>query len=119
MVTKIAMTLDTTQSVPLTLWDDGTIRVTGTRLLLDMIIHAHQRGDIPEVIADSFPAASVAEVYAIIAYYLNNKTELDKYLEEQEKEAEEIRKKIEAMPGYKERQESFRQKLAERRKNLE
>jgi uncharacterized protein (DUF433 family) len=112
------MTIDTTQSVPLTLWEDGTIRVTGTRLLLDMIINAHKQGDIPEIIAESFPSVSVAEVYAIIAYYLNNKEKIEKYLAEQEKEAEEIKKKLESIPGYTEKQLKFDEILNKRRKNL-
>lgn len=112
------MTIDATQSVPLTLWEDGTIRVKGTRLLLDMIIHAYKRGDIPEVIADSFPAASLAEVYAIIAYYLNNQEEIDKYLEKRKKEGEEIRKLIEADPKHQARTKELAEMLAEKNKHL-
>jgi uncharacterized protein (DUF433 family) len=94
------MTLDTKQTVPLTLWEDGTIRVKGTRLLLDMIVNAHNRGEIPEDIAEAFPAASVADVYTIIAYYLHNKRKIDEYLELREKEAVKISKLIESDPKH-------------------
>jgi|SRR5882757_8688545 len=113
------MTLDTTQTVPLTLWKDGSIRVKGTRLLLDMIVNAHNRGEIPEDIADAFPAASVANVYAIIAYYLNNKKKIDKYLKQQEKDAIEIGKRLESLPGYKERQRELEEILEKRRREIE
>jgi uncharacterized protein (DUF433 family) len=107
------MQLETTQQVPLTLWKDGTIRVKGTRLLIDTIVYAYRRGECPEEIFDSFPSTDygVADIYSIIAYYLTHKDQIEKYLAEREKEAEEIRKKIESAPGYKERSDRLREKL--------
>ena len=101
------ITLETTQTIPLTLWKDGTIRVKGSRLLIDMIVNAHNRGECPEAIAEAFPSATVAEIYSIIAYYLNNKSKIDKYLMKREKEAEEIWKKIESDPKHKARIEEL------------
>ncbi len=99
------MIIETTQRVPLTLWKDGTIRVKGTRLLIDMIVGAHHRGECPEEIFESFPSDvyTVADIYSIIAYYLSNKSKIDKYLAKREKEAEEIWKKIESDPKYQSR----------------
>ena len=110
------MTLETTQTIPLEVWEDGTIRVKGTRLLIDMIVNAHNRGECPEEIFESFPSNeyTVADIYSIIAYYLTHKNKIDKYLAKREKEAEEIRKQIEAMPGYLEKREELRKKLLER-----
>ena len=104
---RFMMTLETTQTIPLTLWKDGTIRVKGSRLLLDMIVNAHNRGECPEAIAEAFPSATVAEIYLIIAYYLNHKPKIDKYLVKREKEAEEIRRKIEADPKHQARIKEF------------
>lgn len=109
--------IETTQKVPLTLWKDGSIRVKGTRLLIDMIIGAHNRGECPEDIFESFPSDiyKVADIYSIIAYYLTHKTKIDKYLDKREKEAEKIWKKIEALPNY----QQNRQKLLDyKKKNL-
>jgi uncharacterized protein (DUF433 family) len=110
------MTLETTQKVPLTLWKDGTIRVKGTRLLIDIIINAHKRGECPEEIFDSFPSEiyTIADIYSIIAYYLTYKSKIDKYLAKREKEAEEIRTQIESVPGYKEDRDELREKLLSR-----
>lgn len=96
------MILETTQKVPLTLWKDGTIRVKGTRLLIDMIVDAHNRGECPEEIFDSFPSDvyNIADIYSIIAYYLKNKSKIDKYLANREKDAEKFWKKLEADPEY-------------------
>lgn len=105
------MTLETTQKIPLALWKDGSIRVKGTRVLLDIIIGAHKRGECPEDIAEAFPSVNVADVYSIIAYYLTHKSQIEKYLVKREKEAEEIKKQIELIPGYKENREKLREKL--------
>ncbi len=88
--------------MPIEQWEDGSIRVGGTRLLIDMIVHAHNCGESPEDIHEAFPSSSytVADIYAVIAYYLSHKSEIDKYLADREKEAEEIWEKIEADPVW-------------------
>lgn len=111
------MTIDPTQTVPLTIWKDGTIRVKGTRLPIDMIVNAHHRGECPEEIYEAFPSDvyTVADIYSIIAYYLSNKSKIDKYLVKRETQAKKIREEIESMPGYKERTDYLREKLLARR----
>lgn len=111
------MTIETPQTIPLTVWKDGTIRVKGTRLLLDIIINEYKSGAIPEEITESFPSVKAAEVYAIIAYYLTHKEQVEKYLEKQECEAAEIRKQIESMPDYQEKRNQLREELLRRWKN--
>ena len=107
------MTLETTQKVPLTLWQDGSIRVKGTRLLIDMIVEAHNRGECPEEIFESFPSDiyTVADIYSIIAYYLTHRTKIDKYIAKREKEAEKIWKKIESDPNYKKNRLKLKERL--------
>lgn len=113
--------LNTIQTVPLTIWEDGTIRVKETRLPIDRIIYAHRQGECPEAIFESFPSKeyTVADIYLIVAFYLQNKTEIDKYLTRREKEAEKIRKKIESAPGYQESRDELRKKLLARWKEKE
>lgn len=110
------MTLQTTQKVPLKIWEDGSIRVKGTRLPIDRIVYAYKNGECPEEIFSSFPsdAYTVADIYSIIAYYLQNKEKIEKYLEKREIEANKIREKVESMPDYKEKTEELRKKLLER-----
>jgi uncharacterized protein (DUF433 family) len=102
---QFCLGIETTRKVSLTAWKDGTIRVKSTRLLVAMIIYAHQRSEIPEDIFESFPSDfyTVADIYSIIGYYLANKAIFDKYLAKREKEAEKTRKQIESIPGYKEK----------------
>lgn len=59
---------------------DQVYRIKGTRVALDSIIYKFQQGRSPEAIQDSFPALSLSQVYAAIAYYLDHQAELDAYL---------------------------------------
>src|SRR5262245_41125168 len=63
----------------------GTVyRIKGARVALDSIIYQFQQGRSPEAIQDAFPALSLSQVYAAIAYYLDHQAELDHYLTQQE-----------------------------------
>lgn len=107
------MTLETTQTVPLEIWEDGTIRVGGTRLLIDMIVEAHNDGRCPEDIYESFPSKyyTVADIYSVIAYYLSHKAAIDKHLAEKERKAEAIRRKYEGTSEH----QAFRAELRRRK----
>jgi len=96
------MTIETTQTVPLSFWKDGTIRIKGTRLLLDMIVGAHNRGECPEEIFEAFPSDeyTVADIYSVIAYYLSHKVKIDAHLSKRKAKAEAIWKKIESDPKH-------------------
>ena len=59
---------------------DQVYRIKGTRVALDSVIYKFQQGRSPESIQDAFPALSLSQVYAAIAYYLDHQTELDDYL---------------------------------------
>jgi uncharacterized protein (DUF433 family) len=80
---------------PLRTGADGVVRVGGTRVTLDSILHAHRRGDTPEEIAEGFPTVPLADIYAVIAYYLHYREEVDAYLAEQEAAGERVRREVE------------------------
>jgi len=82
--------------VPLREDEYGAIRVGNTRMLLDLVIHAFRDGASAEGIVESYDALNLADVYAIISYYLSHPEPIDAYLRRREKEAEAIRAKIEA-----------------------
>lgn len=109
------MTLETTQPVPLEKWDDGTIRIGGTRLLIDMVVDAHNQGVCPEEIYESFPSKyyTVADIYSVIAYYLSHKAAIDKHLADKDIAAEKIWKRIEADPKNIALREKLRARKAE------
>ena len=62
--------------------DDGALRIAGTRVGLDTIIDYFQEAQTPEQIARSFPAVTLAQVYGAIAYYLENKKQVDDFFAE-------------------------------------
>lgn len=54
--------------------------VEGTRIALDSIVYAFQKGLSPESIVQSFPLLTLEQVYGSIAFYLANRAEIDTYL---------------------------------------
>jgi uncharacterized protein (DUF433 family) len=85
-----------TERVPLRMDQSGSIRVGSTRVLLDLVISAHNAGATPEQIVESYPTLDLADVYDVIAYYLRHRAEIDQYIGQRAVEAEELRKEIEA-----------------------
>ncbi len=84
------------ETAPITIDQDGAARVGGTRVLLDVIVEAFLDGESPEEIHDSYDAVKLVDVYAVIAYYLNHREEVDAYMRQREEEAEALRRRIEA-----------------------
>ena len=107
-------TLESTQIVPLTTWEDGSIRIRGSRVTLDSIIHSYKLGETPEQIADSFPPVSLADIYAAITYYLTHTAEVEEYLRERETEADEVQQRIESAPDYQAKKNQMRERLLAR-----
>jgi uncharacterized protein (DUF433 family) len=97
--------------VPLQVNEEGVVLVTGTRVPLDTVIHAYQRGDSAKEIVEQFDVLKLADVHAIIAYYLDHQAEVDEYLHRREAEAEVVRRFIEEKFD----QKSVRERLLARR----
>jgi uncharacterized protein (DUF433 family) len=62
--------------------------VAGTRISLDSVVYAFNEGQSPESIQEDFPQLKRAQIYGAIAFYLDHQAEIDKYLEETEREFE-------------------------------
>ncbi|MDQ2808849.1 MAG: DUF433 domain-containing protein [Chloroflexota bacterium] len=90
----------TPEKVPLRTNADGTVLVGQTRVPLETVVHGYQQYQSPEAIVQSYSSLSLAEVYLVIAYYLQHEAEVDAYLAEQDHQAAAIRREIEAQPGY-------------------
>lgn len=82
--------------IPIRINQDGDALIGETRVRLETVIAAFHQGDSPEQIVDSFDVLTLADVYAVIAYYLNNRDAVDAYIQQQEMSAEAIRQEIEA-----------------------
>ena len=85
-----------TAEIPLATDPHGVVRVGATRVTLDSVVGAFRAGATPEEIAQQFPALVLADVYQVIAYYLNHTAEVDSYLASRQKEADSLRTEIES-----------------------
>lgn len=72
------------EPVPLETDADGAVRVGGSRVTLDTLVAAFQAGDSPEEIHEQYPTVDLADVYAVLAYYLRHTREVDTYLDSRE-----------------------------------
>ena len=68
----------------------GRPRIAGTRLTVRTIVYRAREGLTPEQIAEDYPHITVAHVYAALACYHANRTELDHRIAEDEAEEIEI-----------------------------
>jgi uncharacterized protein (DUF433 family) len=75
---------------------DGVFRVGGTRVTLDTVIGAFNNGCSPEEIALKYPSLGLTDIYAVITYYLWHQQEVEAYLEERRRQAEETQRLNEA-----------------------
>jgi uncharacterized protein (DUF433 family) len=102
--------------VPLRADDRGGLRVGDSRVSLDTLIHEYEKGEDPESIVHNYPTLQLADVYAVIAYYLRHSDEVNTYLQRRQVEAAELRREIESQqPGRAE----LRAKLLARRAEQE
>lgn len=85
-----------TITVPLQRDEHGAIRVSGTRVTLDMVITRFRQGATPDDIHESFDALPINDIYAVIAYYLAHRDDLDAYIQRREEEGERLRQEWEA-----------------------
>lgn len=93
---KTMISTPITIPVPLRTDQDGVIRVGNTRVTLLTVVNRYRVGDSAEAIHEGFPTLSLAEIHAVIAYYLQNRSEIDAYIQQIETEAERWRTEYEA-----------------------
>ena len=98
------------QVIPLKVDQDGVIRVGETRVTLDTVVHTFEHGHTAEEIVSHYPALRLADVYAVIAYYLNNKAEVQTYLQQQHEESQKTWEQIEHKADY----QVFRERMLTR-----
>jgi uncharacterized protein (DUF433 family) len=80
---------------PPLVFDHGVIRVRGTRVSLESIVYAFDRGASAEEIVDGYPTLDLAAVYGTLAYVLQNRDDVDRYLARRRVEAEKLRAEVE------------------------
>src|SRR3981081_2397617 len=84
-----------TLAVPLREEPAGVLRVGKSRVLLELVIRAYQRGASPQEIVRMYDTLALGDVFAVIAYSLAYPDDIDGYLCICDEEAAAIRREIE------------------------
>ena len=81
-------------TLPLQEDEHGVLRVTGSRVPIDLLIYAYRNGATAEEIALDYPTLKLADIHAVLSFYLLNQADADAYLETQEALSEEVYQKV-------------------------
>ena len=106
--------IDSLQETRLTVTADGTIRVGDSQVSLGSVLYHFKMGAVPEEISQMFPSLQLADVYAVIAYYLSHSDVIEDYLRQQEADGDRIQAEIENQPGYQTAMREMRDRLLTR-----
>ena len=87
--------MQTSLEVPLTQDSKGRYVIRGTKLPLELVLNDYLRGYSAERIASQYNDINIRDIYAVLAYYHDNRKELDNYLEEQNRLSSEFHAAIE------------------------
>jgi uncharacterized protein (DUF433 family) len=81
------------EKIPIETDEDGVIRVGNTRVTLETLVLAFNIGSTAEEIVYQFPVLNLADVYAVITYYLRNRDTVEKYLNNRMQLAEQVKRR--------------------------
>lgn len=90
-----------TEPTLLSVSPDNVILVRGTRVPLDTIVFEFKQGTTAEGIVEQYSSVDLADVYAVISYYLRHQNEVESYLQQRQKLAEDVRAENERRFPYK------------------
>jgi len=74
------------EAIPLSKDAHGVYRIGGTRVTLDLVVRAFNRGATAEEIVQKFPSLELSDVYQVIGYYLKYSRELAEYFKTRERD---------------------------------
>lgn len=84
------------EAPPLRVDAGGVVRVGKSRVILDLVVSQYEDGMTPEDMVRAYDTLVLADVYAVIAYYLRHRDEVLAYLRRREEQAQALQAKIEA-----------------------
>ncbi|MBN8729274.1 MAG: DUF433 domain-containing protein [Acidobacteria bacterium] len=84
------------EPVPIETGADDFMRVRGTRVPVETVVHAFRDGATAEEIAQRYSSLSLADVYQVIGYYLRHRAEMDACVAEREELHDEARRENES-----------------------
>lgn len=93
----------------LTLDKHGQVLCSGHRIGLVDVIHFFNEGYSAEMIASQFPTLALSLIYKVIGFYLDNRTEVDRYVAQEQEQVDRQRQTVTRGPGT----DELRQRLAQ------
>lgn len=75
------------------------IRVRGSRIGIETVLHEYLHGQTPESIVRKYPTLTLSQVHATIWYYLENKNIADAYLAAWDREGKVARERQDRSPS--------------------
>lgn len=99
------------EPLPLRADEEGAVRVGTTRVSLDLVVEQYENGMTPEDLVRAYDTLALADVHAVIAYYLRHRDEVRAYLKRREEDAKSCRAKMDT-----DRPSTSREELLARRR---
>jgi len=84
------MPAEVVDAIPLSKDGSGVYRVGGSRVTLDLVVCAFNRGATPEEIAQDFPSLQLPDIYQVLGYYLKHRSELAEYFDRRARDEREM-----------------------------
>lgn len=81
---------------PLRMDEGGAIRIGKSRVTFDLVIEQYENGMTPDDLVRAYDTLDLADVHAVIAYYLRHLDEVRAYLKRRQEEPETLRAQIES-----------------------
>src|SRR5438105_5814893 len=114
--------LEQKQDVPLSISQDGTIRIAGSRVSLESVLHHYLQGATAEEIGLRFPVLRLADIHSSLAYYLNHQESVQEYLTAQQQRAQKLEERIKSdtvqQQGIAQMRERLRNRVAARQRKV-
>ncbi len=80
--------------VPLTRDTEGALRIGKTRVLLEIVVRFWRAGATPEEIVQAYETLLLSDIYAVVAWCLQNDTAVNEYLAGREQLAAEVQNEL-------------------------
>jgi uncharacterized protein (DUF433 family) len=82
--------------VPVAINPEGVALVGGTRVTLETVVYCFNEGATPEEILQRYPTLKLADIYAVLGFYLNEKEQVDAFLQDARQKAQLVREPLKA-----------------------
>jgi uncharacterized protein (DUF433 family) len=89
--------------------------IAGSRVPIDRIVQDYRNGEDSESIQSHYPTLSLSQVNAAIAFYLDQKDEVEQVMEERRRAEDDYIAAHPAPPDIKEKLERMRRQIVSRR----